>query len=107
MLKNIIEELIHLKNTPTPKYLLHHTWYRPRDIVRLLILAQKEFPKKESFDHQVFDTIKRQYSTDSWIEMTEELRATYKEDEIEVIRRILYGFKPYFHHSEVLTRIVI
>lgn len=94
-----------VQNTPTPKYLLHHTWYRPRDIVRLLILAQKEFPKKESFDHQVFDTIKRQYSTDSWIEMTEELRATYKQDEIEVIRRILYGFKPYFHHSEVLTRI--
>ncbi|MBJ9991748.1 P-loop ATPase, Sll1717 family [Paenibacillus sp. S28] len=94
-----------VQETDTPKYLLHHTWYRPRDIVRLLNLAQKEYPRKESFDHQTFDAIRRQYSIESWVEMTEELRATYRQEEIEVIRRLLYGFKPYFTFGEVKDRV--
>lgn len=94
-----------VQGTTTPKYILHHTWYRPRDIVRLLTLAQKEFPLKESFDHQVFDAIKKQYSTDSWVEMTEELRASYRLEEIDAIRRLFYGFKPYFSFEEIKIRI--
>lgn len=94
-----------VQDTPTTQYILHHTWYRPRDIVRMLTLAQSQFPKETFFKHSVFDSIRKQYSADSWVEMTEELRAAYKEAEIDGIRRIFYGYKPYFTFEELYDRI--
>ena len=88
----------------TPQYILHHTWYRPRDIIRLLTLAQTQFPYNTNFDHMVFDSIRKQYSTDSWIEMTEELGTTYRAEQLEGIKLLLYGYKPYFTLSEIRER---
>jgi len=91
---------IHIQN-----YILNQTWHRPRDVIRLLTIAQKHFPEKTNFDHQVFDTIRKKYSEDSWIELSEELKTSFKNDEIKGIKRLFYGFKPNFSLNELKNHI--
>lgn len=74
-------------------YILHNSWYRPRDIVRLLLIAQEQDASATSFSVQAFEAIRKKYSSASWVEMTEELRSKYKPSEIEGIKSLLYGFK--------------
>lgn len=85
----------------TPRYILHQTWYRPRDIVRLLTVAKNQFPRKKQFDQEVFDAIRKNYSEESWIELTEELTVTYSIEQINGIKRLLYGYKPYFSYGDI------
>lgn len=72
-------------------YILHNSWYRPRDIIRLLKIAQEQFPTYNSFSTNVLESIRKKYSSDSWIEMSEELKAKYSSEEIDAIRRVFYG----------------
>lgn len=95
----------YIQNIQIQNYILHQTWYRPRDVIRLMTIAQKYFPNKTDFDQQVFDTIRKQYSTDSWIELSEELKTSFKNDEIEGIKRLFYGFKPNFSLGELKNHI--
>lgn len=74
-------------------YILHNSWYRPRDVVRLLILVQDQYPKDTSFNVQGLEAIRKSYSTASWVEITEELKAKYKQDEVNGIKFIFYGYK--------------
>ena len=94
-----------INNVQIQTYILNQTWYRPRDVIRLLTIAQKHFPNKTEFDHQVFDTIRKYYSTDSWVELSEELKTSFKSDEIEGIKRLFYGFKPSFSLEELKSHI--
>ena len=71
------------------EYILRRTWYRPRDIVRILTIAQQQCPNETSFSQKVFDTIVKEYSMQSWIELIEELRTKYTENEINGIRLLL------------------
>jgi hypothetical protein len=80
---------INIWSRPAQEYILHRTWYRPRDIVRILNIAQQQFPNETSFSHVVFDSINKEYSTQSWIEHAEELRTSYSESEIDGIRKLL------------------
>ena len=86
---------------PIHEYMLHQTWYRPRDIVRMLSIAQNQFPNETKFSHEVFDSIRKEYSTQSWVEHTEELRSKYSESEIEGIRKLFYGVKCPFSYHEI------
>lgn len=87
------------------KYLLHNSWYRPRDFVRMLSLAKKQYPRETAFSQYVFDGTRKKYSGDSWDEMIEELSVAYSPDEINAINRLIYGFKPYFYRRELLARV--
>ncbi|WP_294213517.1 hypothetical protein [uncultured Chryseobacterium sp.] len=78
-----------INSSPTHEYILHRTWYRPRDIIRLLTIAQQQFPNDTSFSHAVFDSIVKEYSTQSWIEHAEELRSILSEQEIDGIKKLL------------------
>ncbi|WP_153464250.1 P-loop ATPase, Sll1717 family [Sediminibacillus terrae] len=90
-----------IQNEETPRYILHLTWYRPRDVIRLLNLAQKQHPKATKFTHQVFDDVRKHYSTESWVELSEELRAIYNEREISGIKRMIYGIKNPFTFNNI------
>lgn len=91
----------HINGKPTPEYILHRTWYRPRDIVRILNIAQQQFPNETSFSHQVFDSINKEYSTQSWIEHAEELRTNYTEEEIAGIKQLLTSLACPFSLSQI------
>ena len=95
----------YIQNTQIQTYILNQTWYRPRDVIRLITVAQKYFPNKTDFDQQVFDTIRKQYSTDSWIELSEELKTSFEYEEIEGIKRLFYGFKPNFSLDELKNHV--
>ena len=94
-----------VQRTSTQKYILHNSWYRPRDVIRLLKTAQEQFPNEEKFTHNVLDNVKKKYSEASWIEITEELKTTYQDDEIIGIKRLFYGFKPIFFLQQIEDRI--
>ncbi|SIR98477.1 hypothetical protein SAMN05878276_1398 [Aquipseudomonas alcaligenes] len=85
-------------------YILHNSWYRPRDVVRLLMIAQTQYPNEKTFKHEAFDSIRKNYSRDSWVEITEELKSKYRMEEIEGIKTFLYGYKQIFSRAEALSR---
>lgn len=89
-----------INSTPTYEYILHRTWYRPRDIIRLLSIGQQQFPNETSFSHAVFDSIVKEYSTQSWIEHAEELRAILSEQEIDGIKKLLTSITCPFTFNE-------
>jgi hypothetical protein len=78
------------------EYILHQTWYKPRDIVRLLREIKKNFPDERKFTHNCFDAIRKDYSSECWIEVCEELAATYTSNELMAIQKLLTGFKEPF-----------
>lgn len=43
-----------LSRKPSDRYLLSTTWYRPRDIIRRLLICQRFSPKSFQFNEQVF-----------------------------------------------------
>lgn len=85
-------------------YILHNSWYRPRDIVRLLISVQDQYPDEKSFILQGLEAVRKAYSTASWVELTEELKAKYKPGEVEGIKYIFYGFKQICSLSDLIAR---
>lgn len=82
-------------------YILKSTWYRPRDIIRLLSIGQKFFPNETSFSHQVFDAIRKEYSADCWGEQSEELKSKFTSLQIDGIRLLLTGVKSPFTFLEM------
>jgi hypothetical protein len=94
----------YIQEIPVRQYILHQTWYRPRDIVRLFTSICKDFGEDNTFKHTHFDQIKKQYSLRVWIEEVEELRATYSVGEIDAVKKILTGFKPYFLLDDWVAR---
>lgn len=84
----------------TQEYILHRTWYRPRDIIRLLTIAQQQFPNETMFSHAVFDAIVKEYSTQSWIEHAEELRVMFSEKEIDGIKKLLTAIHCPFNFND-------
>jgi hypothetical protein len=85
-------------------YILHNSWYRPRDIVRLLISVQDQYPDETSFMLQGLEAVRKTYSTASWVEITEELKAKYKPSDIDGIKYIFYGYKQISSLSELTER---
>jgi hypothetical protein len=85
-------------------YILHNSWYRPRDIVRLLVSVQDQYPLDTSFILQGLEAVRKSYSTACWVEITEELKAKYRPDEIDGIKYIFYGYKQVSSLSELNLR---
>lgn len=83
-----------LEKMAPQRYILHQTWYRPRDVVRLLRAAQEQFPQETSFTSHVFENIRKKYSTACWVEVTEEMKARYSSLGIDGIKKLLYGIRP-------------
>lgn len=99
---------IHNKKPQT--YLLHNSWYRPRDIVRLLLSAQENYGEESAFSTQSLEAIRKRYSSACWVELTEELKAKYKSEEINGIKNILYGYtqistiQEISKHAEIIAK---
>lgn len=91
-----------INNQKPQIYILHNSWYRPRDVVRLLLAIQDQYPEEESFLLQGVEAVRKTYSTASWIELTEELKVKYKPSDIDGIKYIFYGYKQIstFHELE-------
>lgn len=87
------------------KYILERTWYRPRDIVRLLTLAQESNTTHKRFNRSVFNSTKKQYSIKSWTESIEELRTRYTTEEITGMKQIFQGISSPLSLDELKNRV--
>lgn len=85
---------VQIEKMAPQRYILHQTWYRPRDVVRLLRAAQEQFPDEISFTAHVFENIRKKYSTACWVEATEELKTRYSSIGIDGVKKLLYGIRP-------------
>lgn len=94
-----------IQGQPTENYIMYNTWYRPRDIVRLLTLAQTAFPDETTLEHKIFDAIRKNYSMLSWSEALEELTASYSSSELDVLKNILTGWEKSFAFNGFCERV--
>lgn len=84
------------RNEPA-NYLLNNSWCKPRDIVRLILAAQNCLGSSNScFSQATIDFCHKKYSTDSLVEIKEEMRALYSSEEITLIIGCLTGFRSIF-----------
>lgn len=106
--KAIIETWFHEKihDIEPANYILNNSWFKPRDIVRLIISAQNSIHSdSNSFTQAVFDSFQKQYSIDSLIEIKEEMRALYSAEEIETIMNCFTGFRSMFSLNQLKKKI--
>jgi hypothetical protein len=85
-------------------FLLDKSFYKPRDIVWRLSLAQKLFPNDTFFSRDVLHDTEAEYSGKLWDEVRYELSATYSDDEINVIEMVLAGGAAAFEISQIEQR---
>ena len=97
-------ELIH--DMEPASYILNNSWYKPRDIIRLIMCAKNSMHNyKSAFTGNVFDSIAKTYSDESMQEIKEELRALYTSEEIDYIVSCFTGFRTVFSVAELKNRI--
>ena len=88
------------------QFILNSTYFRPRDIVRLLRVARGFDENSRTFTTEHFDQTSLEYSTQTWTEITEELLAIYSSDEIEAIEKLFLGCSAQFFLSDLEERIM-
>lgn len=85
--------------------ILNNTWFRPRDIVRLLNVIKTTHSDKDFLNQQVYETTRRDYSTFCLNEVFEELNAIYDKDHLLAIQEILTEMKINFTFQDFCLRI--
>lgn len=87
-------------------YILNNSWCKPRDMVRLIMVAQNSLHNGTSaFSQIVFDSTSKVYSEDSLQEIKEELRALYTAEEINDIITCFTGYRTSFSVKDLQKRI--
>ena len=93
-----------INNQEFYKFILNSSYYRPRDIVRLLRVARGFRDSDERFTTEHFDRTSIEYSKQTWLEVTEELLASYSHEEIASLQRLLLGSSTHFFKGDLITR---
>ena len=95
-----------INGSEAANYILNNSWCKPRDIVRLILSAQNCLGcDNTSFSQSTIDKSHKRYSTDSLIEIKEEMRALYSTENINIIITCLTGFKRTFSLNELNIRV--
>lgn len=87
------------------RIILHKTWFRPRDIVRLLNLIQEKWPEKRQFEVQMINDVMKEYSSQSWREIIGELAVKYDAAQQRSLSHIFTKFQTTFSLNEFAARI--
>jgi hypothetical protein len=88
------------------RFLLNYSWYRPRDVVRMMQYAQEYCDKNDvKINQEVFDRAVQQYSNRMWNEVSEEISLKYSPDEMKAIKKILTGISVPFDLKYLNSRI--
>ncbi|MCK9491735.1 MAG: ATP-binding protein [Sulfurimonas sp.] len=86
--------------------LLNNTWLKPRDIIRLMNILQKEAFYSQKFNKSFFKEAIKKYSDASWDEIQEELVSILDKDEILSIIKTLTNYESEFSYIELKARII-
>ena len=95
-----------INNTEVRRYILNLSWYRPRDVIRILSLAQ-EFCNSnvQKINQEAFDKAMKEYSNRMWRERKEELIMRYSTDDIKAVEKVLTGIEVPFSFNYLDQRI--
>lgn len=85
-------------------YILDNSWHKPRDIVRYLQAASNVRADSKKYDQDVFSSLRKEYSKESWKEIFEELNIIYTPKQIERIKEFLMCYKRFFTFEEARIR---
>ncbi|MCC5641266.1 hypothetical protein LC593_36815 [Nostoc sp. CHAB 5844] len=96
---------VEINNQMFYKFILNSSYYRPRDIVRLLRVARDFRETDSKFTTEHFERTATEYSKQTWLEVTEELLAVYSNKDISALQRLLLGSKTHFFKSDLEDRI--
>jgi hypothetical protein len=94
-----------MRDVPIQKYLIDQTFYRPRDIVRLLKICIDQNKSQFAFTQQVMEEARKRFSEQTWTELAEELRVNYDKDDVDAIEEAFTGFKPRFTLGDIRERL--
>ncbi|QXI66112.1 hypothetical protein CP157_03904 (plasmid) [Paracoccus marcusii] len=94
-----------INNQEYYKFILRSSYYRPRDVVRLLRVAREYNDSVGKFSSAHFDETALEFSKQTWLEITEELLATYTPSEISALQRFFLGFNTLFFKSSIENRL--
>lgn len=84
------------------KYLLLRTWFRPRDLSRMLkIIIQQYGDSATGFQQVHFEQTQKNYATSSWTELAEELSAKYTKGQIRGIEMAFTNITRYFNYQKL------
>lgn len=86
---------------PIDEFMLDKSFYKPRDIVWRLSIAQQLFPEAENFKGDVLRETEIDYSNKLWDEVRYELGATYSDDEVDMIEGVISGGAASFDISQI------
>jgi hypothetical protein len=88
------------------QFILTSSYYRPRDIVRLLRVARDFRDTDAKFTTEHFEKSAIEYSKQTWLEITEELLASYSSPEILAMQRLFLGFSTLFFKDDLNYRAI-
>lgn len=95
-----------INGTEVRRYILNYSWYRPRDIIRMLLLIQDQCQHEEKkITQEMFDKAIQEYSNRMWTEIAEEISLKYSADGIKAIKKILMGIDVPFTYIYLTNRI--
>lgn len=95
----------HVGETRIENYLLINSFFKPRDFVWRLLLAQRAATDATVFSQKILEDTFSDYSSKLWEEVTYELSATYSPDDIRIIETLLSGRSSFFYLSEFQERL--
>ena len=93
-----------INGTEIRRFLLNYSWYRPRDVIRMMLFAQVYCEKLERINQEVLDRAIQQYSNKMWNEVSEEISLKYTKEDIKAIKKILTGIQVPFSFRDVKAR---
>ena len=93
------------KKGDNAKILLHNTWLKPRDLVRLMNILKDKASDDKFFKRKHYDEAIKEYSIKAWQELKEELSASLNDKEISNIEKALSNFKIRFSYQELFKRL--
>lgn len=75
-------------------YILSYSWYRPRDIIRMMRLVQDQWHSENRITQEMFDRAMQGYSEKMWNEIAEELTLCYNStNDIKAIKKFFSGIE--------------
>ncbi len=97
-----------INNIEVRRFLLNYSWYRPRDVVRMMQYLQ-EFCERDTvrINQEVFDRAIQRYSSGMWNEVSEEMSLRYSPDDMKAIKKILTGISVPFDMKYFNSRMEI
>lgn len=88
-----------------PKVLLDQTWYRPRDLVRLLRIVRDMSGGEEAIREAQLSQARKRYADASWKEMGAQLTIAFDRTELNGLQATLTAFKAEFSLQEFEQRL--